>query len=72
MPVAQVAVEDPNMVFYSFKADDFGVNIKPNDTWRVFEDGEWVAAVQQHDDDCFMVAFKGTRGEMEDFLAKKK
>jgi hypothetical protein len=66
-PVAQVAIPDHNMIFFSFKAEDFGVNL-PNDQWHTFRDGQWVAAVQQHDDECFMVSFRGTMGEMGDFL----
>jgi len=69
-PVAQVAIEENHMVFFSFKAEDFGVTL-PNDQWRVFEDGDWVAAVQQHDEECFMVSFRGSRGDMEEFLKKR-
>lgn len=71
-PVAQVAIEEHNMVFFSFKAEDFGVALPGNDQWRVFTDGEWVAAVQQHDEECFMVAFRGSSREMEEFLNTKK
>ena len=70
-PVAQVAIEENNMIFYSFKAEDFGVAL-PNDQWHIFDDGEWVAALQQRDDECFMVAFRGSSSDMEDFLNKKK
>ena len=70
-PVAQVAIEENNMIFYSFRAEDFGVALA-NDEWHVFTDGDWVAAVQQHDDECFMVAFRGSTAEMQDFLNKKK
>jgi hypothetical protein len=70
-PVAQVAIEENNMIFYSFKAEDFGVAL-PSDQWHIFGDGEWVAALQQHDDECFMVAFRGSYSDMEDFLNKKK
>ena len=70
-PVAQVAIEEHNMVFFSFKAEDFGVNL-PNDEWQVFTDGEWAAALQQHDEECFMVAFRGSAGDMEEFLKGKK
>jgi hypothetical protein len=69
-PVAQVAIPDHNMIFFSFKAEDFGVSL-PNDEWHTFRDGEWVAAVQQHDEECFMVSFRGTKGQMEDFLKGK-
>ena len=71
-PVAQVAIEQNNMIFFSFKAGDFGVNLGGNDQWHVFTDGEWVAAVSQHDEECFMVTFRGSRGDMEDFLKSKK
>ena len=70
-PVAQVLIEEHNMVFFSFKAEDFGVNL-PNDEWHVFKDGEWVAAVQQHDEECFLVAFRGSSADMEEFLKTKK
>jgi hypothetical protein len=69
-PVAQVAIPDHNMIFFSFKAEDFGVSL-PNDEWHTFRDGEWVAAVQQHDEECFMVSFRGSTGEMRDFLKGK-
>ena len=71
-PVAQVAVEENNMVFYSFRAEDFGVALPVPDEWHVFKDGEWVAALQQHDDECFMVAFRGSAGDMEEFLGRKR
>ena len=70
-PVAQVAIEENNMIFYSFKAEDFGVQL-PNDQWHVFKDGDWVAAMVQHDDECFLVAFRGSRGDMEQLLKSKK
>jgi hypothetical protein len=69
-PVAQVAVPERSMVFFSFKAEDFGVNL-PNDQWHIFGDGEWIAAVQQHDEECFMVTFRGSRADMDTFLAGK-
>jgi hypothetical protein len=69
--VAQVAIEENNMIFFSFKADDFGLAL-PNDQWRIFTDGEWAAALWKHDEECFMVTFRGSSGDMEDFLASKK
>jgi hypothetical protein len=70
-PVAQVAIPDHNMVFFSFKAEDFGLNL-PNDEWHTFTDGDWVAAVVQHDEECFMVTFRGSQEDMADLLAGKK
>lgn len=69
-PVAQVAIPDHNMIFFSFKAADFGVTL-PNDEWHTFKDGPWVAAVQQHDDECFMVTFRGSSGDMDSLLQGK-
>jgi hypothetical protein len=69
-PVAQVAIPDHNMVFFSFKASDFGVSL-PNDEWQIFKDGDWIAAVQQHDEDCFMVTVRGSRPELEELLKGK-
>ncbi len=69
-PVAQVAIPEHNMIFFSFKAEDFGVNLR-NDEWHIFRDGDWVAAVQQHDEECFMVSFRGTTGDMEELLKGK-
>ncbi len=66
-PVAQVAIPDHAMVFFSFKAEDFGVAL-PNDQWHTFRDGDWVAAVVQHDEECFMVTFRGSASDMETFL----
>ena len=72
MPVAQVAVEDHHMVFYSFKADDFGVSVQPNDTWRIFEDGDWVAAVQAARGGMLHGGIPGDEREMEEFLAEEE
>ena len=70
-PVAQVAIPDHAMIFFSFKAEDFGVNL-PNDEWHTFTDGDWVASVVQHDEECFMVSFRGSSSEMTSFLQARK
>src|SRR5205823_2263293 len=70
-PVAQVAIEKNSMLFYVFRAENFGVKIDPPEKWRIFEDEDWVAAVRAHDDTCFMLAFRGKRADMRNFLAAK-
>lgn len=65
LPVAQFAIDQNDMLFYMFKADDFGVKIEPADHWRIFKDDAWVAAVQQHGENCFMIAFRGGKRDME-------
>jgi hypothetical protein len=71
-PVAQVAVDQNNMIFFCFKAQDFGVALPADDQWRVFRDGDWVAAIQQHEEECFMVTFRGSTGDMDQFLNSRK
>jgi len=70
-PVAQVAIPEHDMVFFSFKAENFGLSL-PNDEWHIFKDGQWIAAVQQHDQEAFMVTFRGSREQMEELLQAKK
>lgn len=70
-PVAQVAIPKHNMIFFSFRAEDFGVNL-PHDEWRTFTDGDWVAALVQHDDECFMVTMRGSAEAMEELLQQDK
>lgn len=73
-PVAQIAIQkdaDNQMLFYVFRAGDFGVKLDEHH-WRIFTEGEWVAAVRGHGQNVFMVAFKGDDGDMEKFLASTK
>jgi hypothetical protein len=60
------------MIFFSFKAEDFGVTLPANDEWHIFTDGDWVAALQQHDEECFMVTFRGSTSDMQTLLSAKK
>lgn len=69
LPVAQIAMEKNAMLFYVFRADDFGVKVDPPDHWRIFQDDEWTAAIRSHKGLCFMVTFRGTKADMQRFLA---
>jgi len=75
-PVAQIAVErdrdlgpfpESGLLFFIFRADDFGVKL-PSNRWYVFTQEDWVAAVRAEDKTCFMVAVRGTREQMDEFL----
>jgi hypothetical protein len=68
VPVAQLAVEQNNMICYMFRADALGVKLDPDDQWRTFVDGDWVAAVQQHAGNCFLMTFRGKRLDMHRYL----
>ena len=35
---------------------------------QIVHDGDWVAAVVQHDEECFMVTFRGSASDMDSFL----
>lgn len=71
LPVAQIAMEKNAMLFYVFRADDFGVKVTPPDHWRIFHDDEWTAAIQSHNGMCFMVTFRGNKADMQNFLASE-
>ena len=67
-PVAQFVVEKHDSVVFQFRAADFGVQLPADGGWQVLEQGQWVAAVRQHGDHCFMIAFRGIEADMRAFL----
>lgn len=71
-PIAQIAVED-NLIFFVFRAADFGVQLPAQaHPWHIFEQEGWAAAVRQDGENCFMMAFVGSRKEMEQLLEKER
>lgn len=69
-PVAQIAIENHHLLLDIFHAGDFDVKLDPPERWRVFQQGEWTAAIRADADTCFMVAFRGKKSDMKDFLAR--
>ena len=67
-PVAQFVVEKHDSVVFEFHAADFGVQLPADGEWQLLEQGGWAAAVRQHGDHCFMIAFRGSEAEMRTFL----
>ena len=68
--VAQImAVPDKEVLFYMFPSDDLGIKV-PNGKWEIVEDENWVGGVTGVNDTCFLVAFKGNKEDMKEFLAK--
>ena len=55
-------------LFFEFHASEFGVQLPADSGWRVLVDNDWVGAVRQHEDHCFLIAFKGTKADMQEFL----
>ncbi len=67
-PVAQVAVEKHETIVHVFRAADFGVDLLPGEGWRTFEHEGWAAALRRHAGTCYLLAFRGSKAEMDDFL----
>ncbi len=67
--VAQImAVTDKEMLLYIFPSHDLGVRIRKG-KWEIVEDDKWVGGATGINDTCFLVAFKGSKDEMKDFLS---
>ncbi len=68
---AAVPIGGRRAFFYSFDAHPFGVSVTPEGAWRVAEFGpndEFVLGIREVGAKCFVVSFRGTRGEMEALL----
>jgi hypothetical protein len=69
--VAQImAVADREILLYMFPSEDLGIKIR-NGKWETVEGDSWVGAVTGMSNTCFLVAFKGNKTEMKQFLAKR-
>jgi len=69
--VAQImAVADREILLYMFASDDLGIKVR-NGKWETVEGDSWVGAVTGMNETCFLVAFRGSKSEMKQFLAKK-
>jgi len=68
--VAQVAVEQDNLIFFIFQPTDFGVKLRNKDGWRSFEQGDWAGALRVYDGTCVMLALRGDKDDVNAFLAK--
>jgi hypothetical protein len=67
--VAQImAVTDKEVLLYMFPSRDLGIKIRKG-KWEIVEDEKWVGGVTGIDKTCFLVAFKGTKDEMKEFLS---
>jgi len=71
--VAQIAVGNADAMrclIFQFHASEFGVLLPQEDGrgWRVLTQDEWVGALRQHGDHCFLIAFRGGKPEMDEFL----
>ena len=67
--VGQIAIDKHETILNVFRASDFGVRLGQEDGWKVFEQDAWAAAIRQRGDVCTLLAFHGSAGEMEEFVA---
>ncbi len=66
--VAQAAIDQHASLLYEFQASEFGVELPPDGGWLVLTEEAWVGAIRQRGDRCFLLAFRGTKDEMNEFL----
>jgi hypothetical protein len=67
-PIAQLALDPHNALLYVFYPDDFGVDSGHKKRWKVITREGWVAAIRESKGLCTVIAFRGDRAEMENFL----
>jgi len=69
--VAQIAVgsaEELRCLIYEFHASEFGVQLPPDGDWLVMVRDQWVGAIRQRGDHCVLIAFRGDKAGMHEFL----
>jgi hypothetical protein len=66
--IAQImAVTDKEVLLYIFPSRDLGIKIRKG-KWEIVEDDKWVGGATGNNDSCFLVAFKGKKDDMKEFL----
>jgi len=69
--VAQLAVGNADALrclIYQFHASEFGVQLPGDGDWQVLTQDDWVGAIRQRGDHCFLIAFRGGKSDMKEFL----
>jgi hypothetical protein len=46
--------------------------LAPDGDWLVMDKDDWAGAIRQRGDHCFLLAFRGTKGEMHELLKSLK
>ncbi len=70
--VAQVQVNDHDMTFLVFRADQQNVNIQPPGRWKFLHGDDWSAAVQMHGQIGFVAICHGGEAALRTFMAEAK
>jgi hypothetical protein len=66
--VAQAAIDQHELLLYEFHASEFGVQLPGDSDWLLLTKDEWVGALRQRSDHCFLLAFRGSKSDMQEFL----
>jgi hypothetical protein len=69
--VAQLAIgntEALKCLVFQFHASEFGVQLPADGDWQILTEDEWVGAIRQRGDHCFLIAFRGGKADMKEFL----
>jgi len=66
--VAQAAIDKNEALLFEFHASAFGVQLPQDGDWLLLTRDEWVGAIRQRGDHCFLLAIRGTKTEMRDLL----
>jgi hypothetical protein len=66
-----LAKDDREVLMFLFHPADLGVKIRKG-KWAIVDGETWEAGVTAVGDCCFIVAFKGKHGDMQEYLNKKK
>ena len=66
--VAQAVIDKHESLLYEFRASEFGVKLAPDGEWLVLAKDQWVGAIRQKADRCFLIAFRGSKADMHQFL----
>lgn len=62
--IAQAAVPENAMYFFSFASQPFGITVAPEKSWRITEAGRSVLAIREENGVCFMIGFRGAKSDM--------
>lgn len=68
--VAQAAVAENTMFLYCFPSQPFGIDVRPEKSWRITQAERTALAIREEGGMCFMIAFRGSEADMKAFLHK--
>lgn len=71
-PIAQLAIDRQHSILYVFRTADFGVGLPADEPWKELDHEGWAAGLRCHGTLCYLLAMRGTREDLQAFLAALK